>query len=58
MVRRTVFYREHTAGTYSVVSFWAAELLAEVPWVVLNSIIYSIIVYFRQAYREAGAGLA
>lgn len=49
VLRRTVYYREHTAGTYSVLSFWAAELLAEVPYIVFNSLIYSIIVYFRQA---------
>ncbi|KAL4433696.1 hypothetical protein ABPG75_000137 [Micractinium tetrahymenae] len=50
VLRRSVYYREHTAGTYSVLPFWAAELLAEVPFVVANSMIYSIIVYFSVGF--------
>ncbi|KAL4440309.1 hypothetical protein ABPG75_003310 [Micractinium tetrahymenae] len=45
-MRRTVFYREHAAGTYGVVPHWFAEFGAEVVWLAGISIIYSIIVYF------------
>lgn len=46
VVRRTVFYREHAAGTYSTAAFWLAELAAEIPFMILNALLYSAIVYF------------
>ena len=46
VVRRAVFYREHAAGTYSVAAFWVAELAAELPFLVLNALVYSAIAYF------------
>ncbi|PSC69400.1 Pleiotropic drug resistance 1 [Micractinium conductrix] len=55
VVRRTVFYREHAAGTYSVVPFWLAELLAEGPWLVASALIYSVIVYFSIGFINDGA---
>ncbi|KAI3429335.1 hypothetical protein D9Q98_005430 [Chlorella vulgaris] len=53
--RRTVFYREHAAGTYGVFSYWSSEFVAEVPWLVLFSIIYSVILYFSIGFiNDAG----
>jgi ABC-type multidrug transport system permease subunit len=46
VLRRTVFYREHAAGTYNVIPFWAAELLAEVPFLVVNAMVYSVVAYW------------
>ncbi len=43
---RTVFYREHAAGTYGVFPYWVAEFVAELPWVAAKSLLYSVIVYF------------
>jgi ABC-type multidrug transport system permease subunit len=50
-----VFYREHAAGTYGVFSYWSSEFVAEVPWLVLFSIIYSVILYFSIGFiNDAG----
>ncbi len=43
---RTVYYREHAAGTYGALPYWFAEYGAEVVWLVAIAFLYSIIVYF------------
>ncbi|XAR60730.1 Iron-chelate-transporting ATPase [Bertholletia excelsa] len=45
-IERTVFYREKAAGMYSPFSYAAAQGLVEVPYIAVQSILYSIITYF------------
>lgn len=43
---RAVFYREHAAGIYSVPSYVLAEFLVEVPYLIVQATLYSLIVYW------------
>ncbi|KAG2492873.1 hypothetical protein HYH03_008788 [Edaphochlamys debaryana] len=43
---RRVFYRERAAGLFHVVPYVMSQGLAEVPYIAVQSILYSIIVYF------------
>lgn len=43
---RPVFYRERAAGLYSAVPYALAQALVEVPYVLAQTIIYSLLVYF------------
>ena len=42
---RLVFVRERAAGLYGCFAYLAAEFLADVPWSLLNSILYSALFY-------------
>nr|XP_043614750.1 pleiotropic drug resistance protein 1-like [Erigeron canadensis] len=44
-VERTVFYRERAAGMYSALSYAFAQILVEVPYVLVQTGVYSVIVY-------------
>lgn len=44
-VERTVFYRERAAGMYSAIPYAFGQVAIEVPYVLLQSIIYQVIVY-------------
>ncbi|XP_057852200.1 pleiotropic drug resistance protein 1 [Cryptomeria japonica] len=44
-VERTVFYREKAAGMYSPLPYAFAQILIEIPYVFLQSVIYGLIVY-------------
>ncbi|KAI4350302.1 hypothetical protein L6164_004770 [Bauhinia variegata] len=44
-VERTVFYRERAAGMYSPLAYALAQVLIELPYVLVQSVVYSIIVY-------------
>jgi hypothetical protein len=44
--RRTVFYRERAGGTYTVIPYIAAEFLVEAPYLLLQSVVYSLLVYW------------
>ncbi|KAF8009148.1 hypothetical protein BT93_J0208 [Corymbia citriodora subsp. variegata] len=44
-VERTVFYRERAAGMYSALPYALAQVLIEVPYVVMQAILYGVIVY-------------
>ncbi|XP_042510326.1 pleiotropic drug resistance protein 1-like [Macadamia integrifolia] len=44
-IERTVFYRERAAGMYSAMPYAVAQVSIELPYVFLQSIIYSLIVY-------------
>lgn len=43
---RPVFYRERAAGLYAAVPFALAQALVELPYVLAQTIIYSLLVYF------------
>ncbi|XP_059077764.1 pleiotropic drug resistance protein 1 [Cryptomeria japonica] len=44
-VERTVFYREKAAGMYSPLPYAFAQILIELPYVFLQSVMYGLIVY-------------
>ncbi|KAI9122006.1 hypothetical protein K1719_006695 [Acacia pycnantha] len=44
-VERTVFYRERSAGMYSPLPYACAQVLIELPYVLLQAVVYGIIVY-------------
>nr|AGT28055.1 pleiotropic drug resistance transporter 3 [Panax ginseng] len=44
-VERTVFYRERAAGMYSALPYAFAQVLVEVPYVFVQAVVYSVMVY-------------
>ena len=44
-VERTVFYRERAAGYYAVLPYAWAQGTVEIPYILVQSVIYSVIVY-------------
>ncbi|KAL0554085.1 hypothetical protein IC582_007996 [Cucumis melo] len=44
-VERTIFYRERAAGMYSALSYAFAMVLIELPYVLVQAIVYTVIVY-------------
>ncbi|KAF8011670.1 hypothetical protein BT93_J2068 [Corymbia citriodora subsp. variegata] len=44
-VERTVFYRERAAGMYSALAYALAQVLIEVPYITVQVITYTLIVY-------------
>ncbi|KAJ7959803.1 Pleiotropic drug resistance ABC transporter [Quillaja saponaria] len=54
-IERTVFYREKAAGMYSPFAYAAAQGLVEVPYIVVQTIIFGVITYFMINFeRTAG----
>lgn len=54
-LQRTVFYRERAAGLYGVLPFAVAQQLVELPYLMIQSAIYSAIVYWMVWFaRDAG----
>ncbi|XP_031399616.1 ABC transporter G family member 31 [Punica granatum] len=45
-IERTVFYREKAAGMYSPIPYALAQGLVEMPYVLLQTIVYGVITYF------------
>ncbi|GFP80592.1 ABC transporter g family member 31 [Phtheirospermum japonicum] len=52
-IERTVFYREKAAGMYSPFPFAFAQGLVEIPYILLQTIIYGIITYFMINFERA-----
>ncbi|AAF71978.1 Putative ABC transporter [Arabidopsis thaliana] len=44
-VERTVFYREQAAGMYSAMPYAFAQVFIEIPYVLVQAIVYGLIVY-------------
>lgn len=44
-IERTVFYRERAAGMYSALPYAFAQVVIEVPYIFVQAVIYSLIVY-------------
>ncbi|KAL3675446.1 hypothetical protein R1sor_025394 [Riccia sorocarpa] len=52
---RTVFYRERGAGMYSAVAYGIGQVLIEIPYSLVQAVIYGSIVYFMlQLELDAG----
>ncbi|XP_020242669.1 LOW QUALITY PROTEIN: pleiotropic drug resistance protein TUR2-like [Asparagus officinalis] len=54
-VERTVFYREKAAGMYSALPYAYAQVMVEVPYVILQTIIYCLIVVYSMINFQWGA---
>ncbi|XP_068637695.1 ABC transporter G family member 42-like [Aristolochia californica] len=44
-VERTVFYRERAAGMYSALPYALAQVLMEIPYVLIQTMYYTVVVY-------------
>ncbi|KAK9122526.1 hypothetical protein Sjap_012128 [Stephania japonica] len=44
-IERTTFYRERAAGMFSALPYALAQVLVELPYILIQSIIYGVIVY-------------
>ncbi|KAK2421834.1 NADP-dependent malic enzyme [Trifolium repens] len=49
-IERTVFYRERAAGMYAPLPYALAQVLIEVPFVLFQTLYYSLIVYAMVAF--------
>ncbi|KAL2608805.1 hypothetical protein R1flu_027378 [Riccia fluitans] len=52
---RTVFYRERSAGMYSAAPYAVAQVLIEVPYCLVQTIIYCLITYALVSYQWTAA---
>ncbi|KAL3676896.1 hypothetical protein R1sor_026844 [Riccia sorocarpa] len=52
---RTVFYRERAAGMYSPLPYAVAQVLIEVPYCLVQTIIYALITYSMMSYQWTAA---
>lgn len=52
-LQRTVFYREKAAGMYRVLPYAAAMQLVEVPYLIIQAVVYSAIVYWMASRRAS-----
>ncbi|KAF9614055.1 hypothetical protein IFM89_014855 [Coptis chinensis] len=50
-IERTVFYRERAAGMYSALPYALAQVLVEIPYILVQSIIYGLIVYSTLGFQ-------
>eukprot|EP01018_Ginkgo_biloba_P026506 Gb_37007 [translate_table: standard] len=54
-IERTVFYREKAAGMYSPLAYALAQVLIELPYVLVQSLEFSLIVYAMIDYKWTAA---
>ncbi|GFP81465.1 pleiotropic drug resistance protein 1 [Phtheirospermum japonicum] len=49
-IERTVFYREKAAGMYSALPYAFSQFLIEIPYVFVQTVVYSLIVYSMMGF--------
>ncbi|KAK9170623.1 hypothetical protein Syun_002763 [Stephania yunnanensis] len=54
-IERTVFYRERAAGMFSALPYALAQVLVELPYILVQSIIYGVIVYSTLDFQWTAA---
>ncbi|KAK7387230.1 hypothetical protein VNO78_27860 [Psophocarpus tetragonolobus] len=54
-IERTVFYREKAAGMYSPIAYAMAQGLVEIPYVLVQTIIFGVITYFMVNFEKDAA---
>ncbi|XP_030972075.1 ABC transporter G family member 29-like [Quercus lobata] len=50
-IERTVFYRERAAGMYSAMPYALAQVISEIPYVLVQTSYYTLIVYAMVAFE-------
>ncbi|KAI9106703.1 hypothetical protein K1719_022231 [Acacia pycnantha] len=50
-VERTVFYREKAAGMYSALPYALAQVMIELPHILIQTVIYGVIVYAMMGFE-------
>ncbi|XP_062087563.1 ABC transporter G family member 36-like [Humulus lupulus] len=50
-IERTVFYRERAAGMYSALPYALAQMLTEIPYVLVQTSYYTVIVYAMVSFE-------
>ncbi|MCL7032092.1 hypothetical protein MKW94_013475 [Papaver nudicaule] len=50
-IERSVFYRERAAGLYSALPYALAQLLVELPYILVQSVMYALIVYSTLGFQ-------
>ncbi|MCL7036322.1 hypothetical protein MKW94_007387 [Papaver nudicaule] len=50
-IERSVFYRERAAGLYSALPYALAQLLVELPYILVQSVMYALIVYSMLGFQ-------
>ncbi|KAK9027297.1 hypothetical protein V6N11_067135 [Hibiscus sabdariffa] len=56
-VERTVFYRERAAGMYSALPYAFGQVVIELPYVLIQTVIYGVIVYAMIGFEWTAAKL-
>ncbi|KAK4855942.1 hypothetical protein QYF36_012542 [Acer negundo] len=51
-IERTVFYRERAAGMYAPFAYAAAQGIVEIPYILVQTIIYGIITYYMVNFER------
>ncbi|XP_045820317.1 ABC transporter G family member 31-like [Trifolium pratense] len=51
-VERTVFYREKAAGMYSPIAYALAQGLVEIPYQVVQTLVFGIMTYFMMGFER------
>ncbi|KAF3496685.1 hypothetical protein DY000_02057617 [Brassica cretica] len=54
-VERTVFYREQAAGMYSAMPYAFAQVFIEMPYVLVQAVVYGLIVYAMIGFEWTAA---
>nr|XP_010910610.1 ABC transporter G family member 36 [Elaeis guineensis] len=54
-IERTVFYRERAAGMYSALPYAFGQVAIEIPYILIQSLIYGVIVYAMIAFEWTAA---
>ncbi|EEF46390.1 ABC transporter G family member 36 [Ricinus communis] len=54
-IERTVFYRERAAGMYSELPYALAQVVCEIPYVLFQTVYYTLIVYAMVAFEWTAA---
>ncbi|CAI9114209.1 OLC1v1014873C1 [Oldenlandia corymbosa var. corymbosa] len=54
-IERTVFYREKAAGMYSSLPYALAQVVAEIPYILIQNTYYSLIVYAMVQFEWTAA---
>ncbi|KAK4410533.1 ABC transporter G family member 42, partial [Sesamum angolense] len=54
-VERTVFYRERAAGMYSALPYALAQVIVEIPYVLIQTTFYTLIVYAMVSFEWTAA---
>ncbi|KAL2516259.1 ABC transporter G family member 29 [Forsythia ovata] len=50
-IERTVFYRERAAGMYSALTYAIAQVIVEIPYVLVQTMYYTLIVYAMVSFQ-------